>query len=119
MNMSKTGKTIITTIYGIGTLIVFVLLIIILSGSHIVLFPNAMLPMELHELAQGWLMIGFIPMLIFSILLYKAHNISATKHKKRNAFLLYIPVAICLCSVIYWIYVWIIGILNTPVYMFV
>lgn len=39
--MAKTGKTIITFIYGIGALIAFVLLALVLSQSHMVLFPNA------------------------------------------------------------------------------
>ena len=56
--MHKIWKSLITAIYCIGVIIVFVLLAFIVSQSHIVLFPDAMLPMELHELASTWLAFG-------------------------------------------------------------
>ncbi|MCM1182163.1 MAG: hypothetical protein NC337_02175, partial [Roseburia sp.] len=86
----------------IGVAIVLALLISVLSQSHIVIFPNAMLPMELHELALIWLAMGFIPMLIASILFHRVFEISKSNHKKRNTILTYIPTGICLLCVVVW-----------------
>lgn len=115
--MAKTGKTIITFIYGIGALIAFVLLALVLSQSHMVLFPNAMLAMELHELAGTWLALGFIPMLVFSILFYKVHDISQSNQKKRNAIFVFIPAVVCLSYFVFWVGVWVIAIIKMVVNM--
>lgn len=111
--MSKIGKNIITIIYGIGSAIVIILLALVVFQSHVVIFPNVMLPMELRELATVWLMLGFLPMLIFSILFYKVHDISKSNHKIRNTILTYMPTAICLICVIFWLCIMAIGIINT------
>lgn len=108
--MSKIWKRIITVIYALGVTIVLILLAFILSQSSIVIFPDAMLPIELHELASAWLSIGFLPMLIFSILFYKVHDISKSNHKIRNTILTYSPAAICLICILFWICIWGIGI---------
>lgn len=68
--MHRIWKNLITAIYALGVIMVAILLALIVSRSHIVLFPDAMLPMELHELSSTWLAFGFIPMIIFSILFY-------------------------------------------------
>ena len=115
--MVKIVKNLITVIYGIGAIIVFILLVFVVSQSHIVLFPNAMLPMELRELSTIWLMFGFLPMLIFSILFYKVHDISKSNHKIRNTILTYIPAAVCLICAIFWICVLAIGMVNTAILM--
>ena len=115
--MAKFGKNFISTIYGIGAIIVLVLLVFVVFQSHIVLFPNAMLPMELWELATIWLMFGFLPMLIFSILFYKVHGISKSNHKIRNTILTYIPAAVCLICAIFWICIFAIGMVNTLILM--
>ena len=115
--MVKIGKILISVIYGIGAIIVLVLLVFAVFQSHIVLFPNAMLPMELRELSTIWLMFGFLPMLIFSILFYKVHSISKSSHKIRNTILTYIPAAICLICAIFWICVLAIGMVKTLILM--
>ena len=111
--MRKVTKSIVAIIYGIGVAIVFVLLTTILFQSHIVLFPNAMLPMELRELASIWLAMGFIPMMIFSILFYKVFEISKSNYKKRNTILTYIPTVICLLCLVFWLCALVIGMINT------
>lgn len=110
--MHKIWKNLITAIYALGVIIVVILLALIMSRSHIVLFPDAMLPMELHELSSTWLAFGFIPMIIFSILFYEIHEISESNHKIRNAVLVYLPAAVCLISVLFWMCIWGIGIIN-------
>lgn len=110
--MRKVGKLMVTIIYGIGVVIVLALLTAILFQSHIVIFPNTMLPMELYELASIWLAMGFIPMLIFSILFYKIFEISKSNHKKRNTILIYIPPVICLLCIVYWLCILVIGMIN-------
>lgn len=115
--MRKIAKSIVAIIYGIGVAIVFVLLTIILFQSHIVVFPNAMLPMELRELASIWLAMGFIPMMIFSILFHKVFEISKSNHKKRNTILTYIPTVICLLCLVFWLCTLVIGMINTMNHM--
>lgn len=110
--MHRIWKSLITAIYGVGVIIVLILLAFIVFQSHIVLFPDAMLPMELHELASTWLAFGSIPMLLFSILFYEAHEISESNQKVRNAVLTYLPAAICLINVLFWACLWGIGLIN-------
>ena len=110
--MYKIWKTIVTTIYGLGVVIVLILLALIVSRSHVVLFPDAMLPMELPELSSTWLAFGFVPMLIFSILFSEVHEISESDHRIRNAVLLYLPMTVCLINVLFWACIWGIGIIN-------
>lgn len=110
--MRKVGKSMVAIIYGIGAAIVLVLLMAVLFQSHIVIFPNAMLPMELRELASIWLAMGFIPMMIVSILFHKVFEISKSNHKKRNTVLIYIPAGICLLCIVFWFCVLGIGMIN-------
>lgn len=100
--MNKTGKIISAIVYGTGAAIVLVLLMPIALQSHIILFPEAMLPMELRELASVWLAGGFVPMLVSSIFFYKAHGIAGSRHRKRNTVLIYIPAAVCLVCIVFW-----------------
>ena len=111
--MTKAVKNLISVIYGIGAIIVLILLVLTVFQSHIVLFPNAMLPMELHELASTWLSWGLLPMLIFSILFYKVHYISKSNHKIRNTILVYLPAIVCLVCALFWICVLAIGMVST------
>lgn len=115
--MRNVGKSIVTIIYGTGVAIVLVLLTAIALQSHIVLFPNAMLPMELYELASIWLAIGFVPMILFSFLFYKAFEISKSHHKKRNTIFIYLPAVICLLFLVYWLCILVIGMINTMYHM--
>lgn len=107
--MNRTRNTILTTVYGIGTAAVFVLLMLVLFRSSVVLNPDAMLPMELHELASIWLALGSIPMLVFSALLYDIHK---REHGRRSAILLFLPSAVCLAFDIYWICIMVIGLVT-------
>ena len=111
--MRKVGKLMVAIIYGIGVAIVLALLTAVLFQSHIVTFSNAMLPMELRELASIWLAMGFIPMMIFSILFHKVFEISKSNHKKRNTILTYIPTSICLLCTVFWLCIFVIGMINT------
>lgn len=110
--MSKVWKNLITVIYNIGVTIVCILLVFAIVRPHIVMFPDVMLPMELYELTSACLACGFLPMLIFSILFYKVHDISKSSHKIRNAILVYLPAAVCLVCALFWICVWGIGVVN-------
>lgn len=110
--MNKLQKTIITMIYGIGVIIVLILLGCMFSSPHIILNPDSMLPMELHELSSIWLALGFVPMIVITILFYKVHQISQNYHKIINSIIVYIPSVICLLCFIYWICIWLIGIIT-------
>ena len=110
--MRKIWKALVTVIYTLGVITMFILLALIVSQSHIVLFPDVMLPMELHELSSTWLAFGFIPMLIISVLFFEVHEFSERSHKIRNTILLFLPTAICLINALFWICIWGIGIVN-------
>ena len=106
-------KKFITVIYVIGVLLVLVLSAAVITQSRLVLFPNTMLPMELRELATVWLTLGLVPMLVFSILFYR--GLPRNTHKIRNAILIFFPAAICLGCAVFWISVWMVGIIRMAV----
>ena len=105
----KIGKVVVGVIYGIGTIITFILFMIVLLRINVILFPDAMLPMKLYELASNWLVIGTIPMFVASILFHNTYKISKDSHKKRHIVFVYIPAIICCGFLFYWIYEWTIG----------
>lgn len=102
--MKKVEQTVFAVLYTAGALMVAVLAVIAAVGPRFVLFPDAMLPMDLRELAGAWLAIGFLPMLLVSIQLYKA--------VRRRAVL--IPAGACLLAVVFWVGVWTLGMIRTP-----
>lgn len=110
--MHSASKIAVGFIYGIGTIIVFTLILIILFRVNIVLNPHAMLPMELHEMASVWLAMGFGPMLIASILFHTAFGISESNNKKKNTIAIYTPAIICSINLLLWVGAWLIGIVN-------
>ena len=110
--MKKTGKVIISIVYGIGAAIALTLLALVLSRAQGTPNPDAMLPMELHEAAGLLLAIGFPPMLAASILFHIAHDIFHSAHKTRTIILLYLPAAVCLAFFLFWAGVWGIGMVN-------
>lgn len=80
----------IGAVYIFGAALVIILTAAAISGAQLILFPNAMLPMELHELAEIWLALGFFPMAAVSILLYRL--------KRRR--IIFAPAAVCLAFLI-------------------
>ena len=105
----KISRGVVGLVYVIGTLITFILLIIVLLKINIVPFPDAMLPMELYELAFNWLAIGALPMLITTILFCKYYRGLNQTHKKKKIILESIPAIICCVPFFYWIYALTIG----------
>lgn len=102
--MEKAKKTVFNTLYVAGALVVTVLLLLTIAGPKYVPFPDAMLPMDLRELAFAWLAIGFLPMLLASVQFYKA--------VRRKA--VFLPAAICLLALLVWIGVWTVGMFRSP-----
>ncbi len=102
--MEKAKKIALTVVYGAGTLIVAGLLLLAAVGPKCVLFPDAMLPMDLRELAGAWLAIGFLPMLLVSIPLYKAV-------RRKVVFL---PAGVCLAAALFWVVIWTAGMFRSP-----
>lgn len=92
----------IRIIYYGGAATVIILTLIFLSDSKIILFPDAMLPMTLSDLASTWLALGFLPMAAATILFCRI--------KHGRVFL--IPAAICLGFLIFWTGVWIYGVVS-------
>jgi len=88
-----------TALYTGGTAAVAILVLLTAIGAGHVLFPEAMLPMELQELASAWLAIGFLPMLFACIQFYKVV-------RRRAVFL---PAGVCLLALLIWVGVWAAG----------
>lgn len=105
--MEKAKRTAIAALYAAGTAAVVLLLLLTAIGTGRVLFPEAMLPMELRELASAWLAIGFLPMALVSARFYKI--------VRRKA--VFLPAGACLLALLFWIGVWTAGIVGTLVVM--
>lgn len=84
----------VEVIYFFGAAIVGILTLIFFAQVKIILFPEAMLPMEFWELAALWLAAGFLPMTIATILFRR-------KNSRRGKIFL-VPAIICLGFVIFW-----------------
>jgi len=95
--MRKIERIAFTAIYAGGTAAVAVLVTAIGAGH--ILFPEAMLPMELREMASAWLAIVFLPMLFACIQFYKVV-------RRRVVFL---PAGVCLLALLSWVGVWTAG----------
>ena len=97
----KILKIIWGSIYFIGTCITLILSIVFLSGSEIIINPDAMVPVQLNEQAFELLALGTMPMLIVCYIVYKVYDIKKTYHYRRNTIILFIPGVICVtCSIV-------------------
>ncbi len=97
--MEKVKKSVTAALYAGGCAAVALLVLLTAVGAGRVPFPDAMLPMELRELASAWLAIGFLPMALVSLQVYRT--------VRRRAVL--IPAGICLLAVLFWVGVWTAG----------
>ena len=102
--MERAKETVFTAIYMAGALAVAVLLLLAAAGPGYVPFPDAMLPMDLRELASAWLAIGFLPMLLASMQFYKMAQQKAV----------FLPVGVCLLALLVWIGAWTAGMFRSP-----
>ena len=102
--MEKAKETAFTTLYISGVLAVAVLLLLTIAGPRYIPFPDAMLPMDLRELALAWLAIGFLPMLLAS----------TRFHKMTRRKLVFLTAAVCLLALLVWIGAWTIGMFRSP-----
>lgn len=93
--------------YGFGSIIVIILLILTIIGPEFVLFPDAMLPMELRELSSAWLAIGFLPMMLASVRFVRLCSLRS----RAKIILIYLPAVVCLGALLFWITVWTVGLL--------
>lgn len=96
------NKIALTALYAGGCTVVAVLALLAAAGAGQVLFPNAMLPMELRELASAWLAIGFLPMASVSVRFYKV-----VRRK-----IVFFPAGVCLAALVLWVGVWTIGMVR-------
>ena len=100
--MEKVKRTALAALYTGGCAAVVLLLLLTAVGGGRVLFPDAMLPMELRELASAWLAIGFLPMALVSKQLYQ------TVRRK----IVFFPAGVCLLALLFWVGVWTAGLLS-------
>ena len=109
--MERGKRWLIVAVYTLGSIITGVLALIYVARIDIVLFPDAMLPMQLYEQASGWLAWGAVPMGIASGLLYRNIRTGEDGRKNWKALCAFIPALICVCFFAYWIVAWGTGIL--------
>ncbi len=102
--MEKVKRTALAALYAGGCAAVILLLLLTAIGGGRVLFPEAMLPMELRELASAWLAIGFLPMVMVSRQLYQS-----VRRK-----IVFLPSAVCLLALLFWVGVWTVGMFRSP-----
>lgn len=93
----------IRAVYLTGTVTVAVLVVVFLVKPRVVPFPEAMLPVELGELASIWLAAGFFPMAVAAAVFYRL--------KRRR--IIFVPAAVCLGFLIFWAGVVVIGLWST------
>ncbi|MBD5151209.1 MAG: DUF5301 domain-containing protein [Oscillibacter sp.] len=102
--MEKVKRTTLAALYAGGCAVVALLLLLAAVGPKCVLFPEAMLPMELRELASAWLAVGFLPMVLVSEQFYQ------TVRRK----IVFLPSAVCLVALLFWVGVWTVGMVRSP-----
>ena len=102
--MEKVKRTALAALYAGGSAAVALLVLLAAVGAGRVLFPETMLPMEPRELASAWLAIGFLPMVLVSKQLYQ------TVRRK----IVFLPSAVCLLALLFWVGVWTVGIVRGP-----
>lgn len=89
--MERTKYVLTVGVYGIGTAATVFLAAVVASGWELVLFPDAMLPMRISELASVWLAWGAFPMGIASMLLYRMVRAGKVGKGKRKAACVFSP----------------------------
>lgn len=102
--MERAKRTALAALYAAGTAAVVLLLLLTAIGSGRVLFPDAMLPMELRELSSAWLAIGFLPMVLVSVQFYEIV-------RRKVVFL---PAMVCLLALLFWVSVWTAALFRSP-----
>ena len=100
--MNKTGKVLAALVYGLGSVITIVLLVILLLRVNTVYNPDAMLPMLAHEAASTLLAFGFLPMVGACFLFCHVFNVFKSTHKIRNSILVFLPSFICFGNALFW-----------------
>lgn len=107
-NKEKFRIKIIDVIYAIGVLIVIYHLGLAAFAGNVVPYPDAMLPYTYLEIVSMRLAFGAIPMIIASVFFWRRNRLSESVHKKRNRLLVFLPSAICLLCMIFYValFIW-------------
>ena len=95
-------KKFITAVYFLCATTAGIFALIFLSRSSYILFPEAELKLELHELASIWLAWAFLPMLLATILFRRITG--------RRGKLFFVPAAICAGFFGFWLVLLILGV---------
>lgn len=114
--MERAKHVLTAGVYGAGTAVTVFLTAVVISGWELVLFPEAMLPMQISELASVWLAWGTFPMGIASMLLYRKVRAGKVGNGKWKAACVFLPTLICGCFLAYWIFAWT-GVLELAIAM--
>lgn len=98
--MSKRGREAVgrwaaAGIYLLGACSVLVLAGIWMLRIEYVPFPEAMLPMKLHELAFSWLAVGAIPMWAATWGVHQFFGFARRRRPLRDTLMLAVPAILC------------------------
>lgn len=103
MKEKKNSVKIIDIVYGLGVLIVIYHLGLALFRGNVIPYPDAMLPSTYLEIVTFRLAFGAIPMTLASISFWRSNCLGQSRHGKRNFILAFLPAAICLLCMIFYV----------------
>lgn len=95
MNKLKILKIVSNIVYGIGVAIFVVLAVVYILGANYVLYPDAMLPSTVSEIAFIGVAVGAFPMTVMSIAVYRLNGIKEKANKKLYRIIIFFPSIVC------------------------
>ena len=103
MERRKILTIIADVIYTVGVLIVIYHLGLFLFAGNVVPYPDAMLPSPYWDIVPFRFALGAIPMALVSIFFWKRNRLGQSTHRKRNWILTFLPAAICLLCLLFYL----------------
>ena len=103
MVQKKILMKVIDVVYILGVLIVIYQLGLALFMGNVVPYPDVMLPYTYFEIVTGNLAFGAIPMTLASIAFWRVNLFRQSRHKVRNLILVFLPAAICLLCMAFYV----------------
>ena len=100
-------KALVTAVYVLSSLITLALSGLFLSHSRYIPNPDAMLPMQLWELATVWLAFGAMPMAAACALMCSVRRTHGQK-----TLLVFLPALPCAAAALFWLCVWLVGLFR-------
>lgn len=103
MDRSKILVIAADVVYAVGVLTVIYHLGLVLFAGNVVPYPDAMLPSSYWEIVPFRFALGAIPMTLASIFFWRCNRLDQSKSRKRNLILTFLPAAICLLCMLFYL----------------